>query len=182
MIMRPVGNDPLTQVAFFRNMNLGQARSNSPTSAVLVEAFTTAGAAWATNFQTNGTVIFAAGRVADVIGGVRRLLLAATGYTDVVIVRSSPWVSDLAGRLNPGLPGGEVALFDAPATPVFVLPWKETAGGLAILELDAAHAVTSWTASRVGSNANPTLAKLLGVPVTCRGVPTMIRLAARLSR
>ncbi len=45
-------------VAFFRNLNLGQRRSNSPTSGVLVEAFTTAGATWVANFQTNGTVVF----------------------------------------------------------------------------------------------------------------------------
>jgi hypothetical protein len=48
------------------------------------------------------------------------------------------------------------------------------------VDFDELHAVTSWTGVGTGSGSNPTLTRMLGVPVTCRGVPTMIRLASRL--
>lgn len=41
----------------FRNMNVGQARSRSPRSDELLDAFASTGAISAVNFQTNGTVI-----------------------------------------------------------------------------------------------------------------------------
>ena len=178
--------DPAGHVAFFRNMNLGQARSKSPTSAVLVEAFLTAGAERAVNFQTNGTVIFSVGTYSDasapdVILRVRPLLRAATGYTDAVVVRSATWVAELAPRLDPGLHGGEVALFDAATVPQLELPWTDPAGEVAIVELGELHAVTAWAAAGPARGSNSTLTRMVGVPVTCRGVPTMIRLANRLS-
>jgi len=163
-------------------MNLGQARSKSPTSGVLVEAFTAAGAESVTNFQTNGTVIFASPRVDDVIDRLPPLLLAATGYADAVVVRAASWVQQLGRRLDPLLPAAEVALFDATSVPEVTLPWVDPSGNLQVLALDHLHAVTSWAGGATGSSSNPTLTRMLGVPVTCRGVPTMIRLAARLSR
>ncbi len=175
---RPV---PTLQVAFFRNLNLGQARSKSPTSAVLVGAFAAGGATGVLNFQTNGTVIFTAARPEEVVEAARPLLRAATGYTDAVIVRPAAWVVALGRRLDPELPAGEVALFDASAAPPLELPWTDSSGSLTLLEFDRRHAVTSWTSTRTGSMSNPTLTRMLGVPVTCRGVPTMIRLAARLA-
>lgn len=177
----PPRPDPAGNVAFFRNMNLGQARSRSPRSVALVDAFTAAGAESATNFQTNGTVIFSAADPAAVIERVRPLLLAATGYSDAVIVRSHAWLAELGPRLDSGLHGGEVALFDAPEVPVLELPWVDGAGEVAIVELDERHAVTGWAAAGTAHGSNPTLTRMLGVPVTCRGIPTMIRLAARLS-
>ena len=50
--------DANPHVAFFRNMNLGQARSHSPTRPVLEDAFALAGAVGVRSFQTNGTVLF----------------------------------------------------------------------------------------------------------------------------
>jgi len=169
-----------THVAFFRNMNLGQARSRSPTSVVLVDAFVAAGAKGVVNFQTNGTVIFSAVAAADVITRVRPLLSAATGYTDTVVVRPAAWVADLGTRLDAGLHGGEVALFDAPGLPELELPWVDGAGEVTIIEVDELHAVTAWAAAGTAHGSNPTLTWMLGVPVTCRGIPTMIRLATRL--
>ena len=164
-------------------MNLGQARSKSPTSAVLVDAFKAAGAAAAANFQTNGTVIFPTGDVENLIARVRPLLSAATGYTDAVMVRNGTWVAELGRRLDAALPSGEVALFDSPVAPSLDRPWLDTEGGVTILEFDRLHAVTSWAGTGTGSSSsNPMLTLMIGVPVTCRGVPTMIRLATRLSR
>ena len=173
--------EPTVQVAFFRNMNLGQARSKSPTSGVLLAAFATAGATRVINFQTNGTVLFTSARPAEVLGVVGPLLEAATGYTDAAVVRPATWVVELGRRLDPLLPGGEVALFYAPEAPPLELPWQDADGSLSIVEFDSLHAVTSWTSLRTGSGSNPTLTRMLGVPVTCRGIPTMIRLAARLA-
>ena len=50
--------DVSRSVAFFRNLNLGQRRSHSPTRPELLDALERAGAYDATNFQVNGTVIF----------------------------------------------------------------------------------------------------------------------------
>ena len=176
----PPKPDPAGYVAFFRNMNLGQARSRSPGSGELVEAFTAAGAEWVTNFQTNGTVIFSASDPAVVVERVRPQLLAATRYADAVVVRSHAWLAELGPRLDPQLHGGEVALFDAPEVPALELPWVDGSGEVAIMELDERHAVTGWAAAGTAHGSNPTLTRMLGVPVTCRGIPTMIRLATRL--
>ena len=89
-------HEPTVQVAFFRNMNLGQARSKSPTSAVLVGAFVSAGASRVDNFQTNGTVVFTADHPREVIAEVRPLLEAITGYNDAVLVRPADWLVDWA--------------------------------------------------------------------------------------
>ena len=169
------------QVAFFRNMNLGQARSRSPRSADLVEAFTASGAGIAINFQTNGTVIFDGPRPRRIAARVVERLTALTGYADLVVVRDADWLVRLADELDADLPAGEVTLFDVPTLPRLDLPHVERvrSGALTILTLDEHHAVTSTTGS--GISAGPVLTELVGVPVTCRGVPTMLRLAHRLS-
>jgi hypothetical protein len=175
-------SDPLSDVhvAFFRNLNLGQARSNSPTSAVLREAFLTAGAGTATNFQTNGTVIFTAADPAAVVSAMLPLLTEASGYSDAVIVRPAEWLAGLAARLDPTTTAGEVSLFDATGQVPIAPGWVDPSGCLTVLDIDSRHAVTSWSDRSHGSSANPVLTRLLGVPVTCRGIPTMIRLAGRL--
>lgn len=178
--MTPPSPDPAGHVAFFRNMNLGQARSRSPRSVELVDAFAAAGAESVTNFQTNGTVIFSATDPTEVVERVRPLLRAATGYEDTVIVRSHAWLAELGLRLDPDLHGGEVALFDAREVPALELPWVHGAGQVTIVEMDERHAVTAWAAAGTAHGSNPTLTRMLGIPVTCRGIPTMIRLATRL--
>jgi hypothetical protein len=54
------------------------------------------------------------------------------------------------------------------------------ADAVVVMELDERHAVTGWAAAGTAHGSNPTLTRMLGVPVTCRGIPTMIRLATRL--
>ncbi|MBB1514049.1 DUF1697 domain-containing protein [Tessaracoccus sp. MC1627] len=168
------------QVAFFRNMNLGQARSRSPRSSELLDAFAAAGATSALNFQTNGTVIFAGDEPAALAESVVTRLTAVTGYADLVVVRSAAWLIDAVGRIDPGLTAGEVALFDAPSLLELALPLIERVptGELVVHTLTHSHAVTSTTGS--GISAGPVLTRLIGVPVTCRGIPTMRRLVARL--
>jgi len=171
-----------TQVAFFRNMNLGQARSRSPRSPELLGAFEQAGATRAVNFQTNGTVIFDGPRPRRIAADVVTALTALTGYDDLVVVRPSAWVVALADSLDPTLPAAEVALFDAPGRmPEVDLPHvvRVSTGMLTVVALGPSFAVTSTTGS--GISAGPVLTDLLEVPVTCRGVPTMVRLARRLA-
>lgn len=169
------------QVAFFRNMNLGQARSRSPRSSELLDAFASAGATTAVNFQTNGTVIFTGDDPAALAESVVTRLTAATGYADLVIVRSATWLVDTVGHIDPDLPAGDVALFNAPLLPDLILPHVERtpSGELVVHALTNRHAVTSATGA--GVSAGPILTRLIGVPVTCRGIPTMRRLVARLT-
>lgn len=92
-------------------------------------------------------------------------------------MRSARWVVSLGRRLDPDLPGGEVSLFDGRFDPAQPLPWTPLPG-LTILALDRRHAVSSWAADApTGSQADPLLTALMGVPVTGRSVRTMLRLA-----
>lgn len=169
------------QVAFFRNMNLGQARSRSPRSSDLLDAFAAAGATTAVNFQTNGTVIFTGDEPATLAKSVVTRLTAVTGYADLVVIRSAAWLIDTVSHIDPDLLAGEIALFNVPGLPDVVLPHVERVptGELVVHALTCDHAVTSATGA--GISAGPVLTRLIGVPVTCRGIPTMRRLLARLT-
>lgn len=170
------------RVAFFRNMNLGQRRSNSPTSAQFLDAFAQAGAPGARVFQTNGTVIFEAPGGNGQAREAARLLHLECGYADLVVVRSARWIVDLAARLDTSLPGCCVTLFDGREDPGLPLPWTHPATGLKFLELDRRHAVTLWPPDSPsgGSPANRVIAGLMGVPGTGRTAGTIVRLANRL--
>jgi hypothetical protein len=165
-----------TSVAFFRNLNLGQG--SSPTRTQLVEAFTRAGATSVLSFQVNGTVAFDA--PSPQIGGeVVDRLTPVCGYADAVLVRPLAWLRDL--ELDGFPDGAEISLYDGP--PVFPepLPWLPPRGDLAVVRADALHAV-SVNDLPGSSNATPVLERRLGVPVTSRGLPTVLRLLARLDR
>src|SRR5690606_2279998 len=82
---------------FFRNLNLGHARS--PDRGGLLEAFEAAGAHGVHSFQTNGTVVFRADDPAATALEARARL-GAVGYTDEVFVRDRAAL----GRLLGGLP------------------------------------------------------------------------------
>lgn len=169
------------RVAFFRNMNLGQARSHSPTSAQLLDAFARAGCPEAANFQSNGTVIFRACGGNENAREVVRLLSGACGYRDAVMVRSARWIVALAARLRQVPPDAEVVLFDGGADPGLPLPWTDPDTGLEFLELSPRHAVALWPPDAPGgSPATRVLTELSGVPVTGRTVRTVRRLATRL--
>lgn len=166
------------RVAFFRNMNLGQRRSNSPTSAELLDAFADAGVLRASNFQTNGTVIFAHSGGTQPARAVVRTLRAVCGYRDEVVVRSARWVVDLAERVA-GIEG-EICLYNSSDYERPPLPW-EGPEGLIVTELDHRHAVVTHAPGTASTLASPVITNLVGVPVTVRGIRTIRRLAARLS-
>ncbi len=173
----------MRSVAFFRNLNLGQGWS--PTRPQLLDAFERAGGQDVVSFQVNGTVLFTsrapARTLCDVLAGLRPL----TGYDDVGVVRSARWCLGLADRIEAlrflDEESAEVALFDSrPPLPV-ELPWTAPDGSLRILAGDHRHAVTGWRRREGrGANATRVLQDLVGVKVTSRGTPTMLRLAQKI--
>ena len=123
-----------SSVAFFRDLNLGQRRSHSPTRPELLEAFARAGATNATSFQVNGTVVFDSAEDPQAVADdVVRRLTAVCGYDDAVLVRPVPWVLDLdLGDLGPN---AEVSFFDGPSPEKlwdYLAMYEEKTGGRAI--------------------------------------------------
>jgi hypothetical protein len=164
-------------VAFFRNLNLGQRRSHSPTRPELLEAFRAAGATDAANFQVNGTIIFDSESDPQALAdGAVRLLTPVCGYDDAVVVRPVPWILDLA--LDTG-PHAEVSFFDGPDPFPEPLPWEVPNAGLTVVRADSLHALSLNDITKT-SGATWALERRLGMPVTSRGVATMTRLQTRL--
>jgi hypothetical protein len=164
-------------VAFFRNLNLGRARSNSPTSSQLLDAFVEAGARAPSHVGANGTVVYYHPTGPTLVRRVAKLLTPMCGYRDMVTVRSGVALIELDRCLG-GLGEGEVVLYDT--TPGFDLPTPiETDDGLIVISLDHRRAVTQH---RVGSRpgaSGPFIASLVGVPTTTRSISTMRRVADR---
>ncbi len=165
-------------VAFFRNLNLGQHRSHSPTRPELLAAFAAAGATEPTSFQVNGTVIFGADTDPQAVASrAVELLTPVCGYADLVVVRPTGWLLELELA---GVPDqAEVSFFDGPDPFPETLPWATPQGGLTVLAADPLHAVSTNDVDRT-SGATWVLEKRLGVRVTSRGVPTVRRLRAKL--
>ena len=87
-----------------------------------------------------------------------------------------PWILGL--ELDTG-PHAEVSFFDGPDPFPEPLPWDVPGAGLTVVRADALHAVSLNDIERT-SGATYALERRLGMPVTSRGVPTMLRLQARL--
>ncbi|MFM6849045.1 MAG: DUF1697 domain-containing protein [Terrabacter sp.] len=166
------------QVAFFRNLNLGQPRS--PSRVELVAAFEAEGATDVLSHQSNGTLAFSAPAGADPVSlasSVANRLGPTCSYADVVLVRSLGWLRglDLADLPN----GCELTLFDGPAPFPEPLPWTP-APEATVLRADGLHAIVHNHAER-RSLGTRVLETRLGVPATSRGVGTVLRLLDRLS-
>jgi len=171
---------PATWVAFFRNLNLGQSRSRSPTRPQLLEAFAEAGATSAVSFQTNGTVIFNPGRRSPqrLADRAVELLTPVCGYADMVAARPVAWLREL--DLDDVPDHAEVSFFDGPDPFPEPLPWKPAGRGLVVVRAGSRHAV-SINAPDGSSGATWVIEDRLKVLVTSRGVPTMRRLLAKLA-
>jgi hypothetical protein len=175
------GDGPVTlreiRVAFFRNLNLGQARSHSPTSSQLLDAFVEAGARAPSHVGTNGTVVYYHPTGPTLVRRVAKLLTPMCGYRDMVTVRSGAALIELDRRLR-GLGDGEVVLYDT--TPGFDLPTPiESDDGLIVISLDHRRAITQHRPDSHPTGANPFIASLVGVPTTTRSITTMRRVADR---
>jgi hypothetical protein len=165
------------RVAFFRNLNLGQARSHSPGSHELLDAFVQAGARTPSHVGTNGTVVYYHPAGPSLVRRVLALLTPLCGYRDMATVRSGSALLTLERRLR-GLGDGEVVLFDAPTG--FDLPTPiETEDGLVVVDLDHRRAITQHRPGTRPTSAGPSIASLVGVPTTVRNISTMRRVADR---
>jgi hypothetical protein len=130
------------QVAFFRNLNLGQRRSRSPTRPELLTAFERAGALHPINFQVNGTVIFETDEAPQELADrVVDLLTPVCGYDDVAVVRSLDWVLGLDLDDLPVI--SEVSLFHGPDPFPEQLPWAAPKGGLTVVGGDGTRSAST---------------------------------------
>lgn len=167
----------MRSVAFFRNLNLGQRRS--PSRDQLLTAMSDAGAVEAASFQVNGTVVFTADDPQGVADEAGRLLVPVSGWDDVVLVRPLAWLASL--RLEEVEGNAELTLFDGPDDFPEQLPWDAPRGEVTVLDASGAHAVVLNHRERRSGGA-PVVERLLGVPATSRGIPTLLRLLDRHDR
>ena len=164
------------QVAFFRNLNLGQPRS--PRRVQLVDAFAGLGASDVLSHQSNGTVAFTcAGDPQLLADDVAVDLGPLCQYADVVLVRSVAWLSGLGLDALPD--GCELTLFDIADAFPEPLPWDPGHGDVTVVAADDRHALVRNHVER-RSNGTPVIERRLGVPATSRGVGTIQRLLARI--
>ena len=165
------------RVAFFRNLNLGQARSHSPTSAQLLDAFVKAGARSPSHVGTNGTVAYYHSTGPTLVRRVAKLLTPVCGYRDMVTVRSGVALIELDRQLR-GLGDAEVVLYDR--EPGFDLPTPiESDDGLVVISANHRRAITQHRTGSRPTSANPFIASLVGVHVTTRSITTMRKVADR---
>ena len=169
-----------TQVAFFRNLNLGHR--GSPSRAELEQAFAASDARSVRSFQTNGTVAFVAQDATTTLARVVANLTAICGWDDVAPVRPLRLVRDIAAL---ALPAPEpqtthhVTLFDATLD---LDPGWTTADGRLVV-FDHGPGWAACASRRVGGRiGDPTVVVqgLTGVRATTRTIGTIRRLVATL--
>ena len=179
----------MRHAAFFRNVNLG--RPNCPTREQLEAAFLEAGAASASSFLVNGTLVFSCApgrRPREVAARARAALGALCGLREPVFVRSVPALAELvAHRPFEGvraegrdtccvtfLGTHKLALPEAPfATP------RGDVEFLAVTEGEALS-VARLRGSAIGS-PNAFLERLLETPASTRAWRTIERLVSKYS-
>lgn len=166
-------------VAFLRNVNQGQ--HGHPSTAMIVEAFVSAGCDDAVPFQSNGTVVFEAsdadGVVADVVG-----MLGARGFprdcfvmpeSDLAFIArawaSSPMLSHLELTLHGA---GTLDVDDQLAT-------RETERRRCRLMASGPGWVVVLNERERESNGTPAVERTIDGPATSRSLRTVIRLLDR---
>jgi hypothetical protein len=133
------------------------------------------------NFQVNGTVIFETDRDPQaLVDEAVAQLTPVCGYDDLAIARPVAWLRALDVDPDQVPTNAEVSFFDGPDPFPEPLPWEVPRGGLTVIRADALHAVSVNDVEQT-SGATHVLERLLGVPVTSRGVPTVRRLLVRLA-
>ncbi len=173
--------------AFFRNMNLG--RVGSPTRLQLEQAFAEAGAAEASSFQVNGTLVFESSSVKAaqvILGAAAGTLSSRVGLQEPCCVRPLhalsrlPW-AEVFAAVNPaevheftvsfacGTLGSTLSLPQATERQDAVVLWVAQGNALSI-----SRKIMSGPGS-----PNMLLERLTGVPFTSRSLGTIQRLLAR---
>lgn len=170
----------MRHVAFFRNMNLGQARSKSPTRAVLEEAFSAAGAQQVRSFQTNGTVAFdpVDRSPTDVVERAGSKLREATGYADIAPCQAITELALLVALTRERLPLVDRAVYVTCFDQRVGLDWAEPEAVLDRLGTTVIASGPGWVVTQVAPGGDPTTAvqAKIGQKATTRGFGTVERL------
>jgi uncharacterized protein (DUF1697 family) len=171
-------------VAFLRNVNLGQPRS--PSRAQLESAFLQAGAAAATSFLSNGTLIFSVSesRLASLIAKKAcDELEKVCGMTEPVYVRSFERLAGLVGEdpfskwTDVLIAERAISFFDRKPGAVVEAPIESERKDCLIFRIDEgdAFSITREVGGKTGY-PTPVLEKVLGAPVTTRSWTTILRM------
>ncbi|WP_183643749.1 DUF1697 domain-containing protein [Neomicrococcus lactis] len=169
-------------VALFRNLNLGQ--KGSPSSGELLDAF--GGPEVATNFQTNGTVVFETTDLESTKNLVKTRL-AESGYLQSFSVLTLEEMAEFAAQAPQVDPAGNVyrvmaSFFDAPEEPQIALPLRSKNNLVEVRSISRNHAWSlTWKPNSSVGNVTGLLEEHLGVPVTSRTASTVGRLVKKFS-
>ncbi len=169
----------MTNVAFFRNLNLGHR--GSPTSDELVAAF--GGPTVARNFQTNGTVLFASAFPRATADQARRAL-RERGYQHHMVVRATSELGKIVTE-TPEAAREEnvyrtmISFFDTEHLPRVELPARSRDQLVELRRLGPGYVCSvCWKPRSKAGCVTGFLETLLNAPVTTRTLSTMRRLIA----
>ncbi len=171
-------------VAFVRNVNLGQPKS--PTRAQLEDAFLQSGAATATSFMSNGTLIYSvsnshlaqktAKRACDILQnvcGMKEPVFVCSFQHLVELVDEDPFSS----FNDPTITGQAISFFDPQLGTMITAPIESGRNDCTIFRIGDGDAL-SILREVDGKTGYPTpvLEKALSAPVTTRSWTTILRL------
>jgi uncharacterized protein (DUF1697 family) len=167
----------MSQVALFRNLNLGHP--GSPTGEELVAAF--GGTALARIFQTNGTVLF---KSDDPEAAVRKALhvLRGNGHHHSLVVRPLSELERVVKETPTADPAENIyrttiSFYDVDGLPAVELPLRSRDQLVELRRLDRRSAESvCWKPRHTAGDVTGFLERLLNVPVTTRTLGTLERL------
>jgi uncharacterized protein (DUF1697 family) len=173
--------------AFFRNLNLG--RTNCPTKAQFEDAFMAAGAATASSFLTNGTLVFTIdtdSKARKVLASAREVLHKTCGLKEPGYIRSLEYLAKLVS-LNPFGAVERASVHECCASflhpeigSLSRMPKESKRRDVKVLHITDSEVLSvSLHVGRTPGSPNAFLEKFLGVPVTTRNWNTVVRLVQR---
>jgi uncharacterized protein (DUF1697 family) len=177
----------VSYAVFFRNVNLG--RPNCPNKAQFEQAFVAAGAATASSFLTNGTIVFTAGTESaakKVLVDACEILLETCGLREPGCLRTMEYLVKLVS-LNPFDAVDRSSIHECctsflqPETgPLIDLPKESRRRDVKVLQVTDSEVFSlSLFVGRTPGNPNAFLERILGAPVTTRSWNAVVRLVQR---
>jgi uncharacterized protein (DUF1697 family) len=171
---------------FLRNVNLGRPRC--PSKAQFEQAFLAAGAAQATSFLVNGTLVFdaPAARARTIVRTATERLNEVCGLVEPAFLRRVDALAELVAA-DPFAAVDRAAVYeccvtflapDAPALPA--LPLDSRRGDVRLLAARAGDVLSlSYKLGNTPGSPNAFLEKTLAAKATTRAWNTIVRLVAR---
>jgi uncharacterized protein (DUF1697 family) len=173
--------------AFFRNVNLG--RPNCPGKAQLESAFLSAGAATASSFLVNGTLVFTVkptARPRKVLAAACAALRAQCGLKEPAYIRRVDELAELVA-LDPFARVDRTGVYECCVTFLHpsiaqhpALPLESGRGDVQVLRFTDGEVFS--VSRKIGSSPgspNAFVEKLFGLPATTRSWNTIVRLVRR---